>query len=87
MMFYRLVITAAMLSGLSGCGGDTNINYSCDEPQRYQQVTAGKRIEPPDGLDPLNELMEMPIPSAEDAPARPAGSRCIELPPSVLSGS
>lgn len=87
MMFYRLVITVAMLCGLSACGGGKNLNYSCDEPQRYQQVTAGKRIEPPDGLDALNEIMEMPIPSAEGAPVRPPGSRCIELPPSVLSGN
>jgi len=76
-----LAITLAVAGILSGCGGDDVINYSCDEPQRYQAVSAGKRVEAPEGLDPLNEFAEMPIPEAEDAPVRPIGSRCIELPP------
>ncbi len=87
MKILRFLFVAVLASGLSACFGDKNIDYSCDEPQRYQQVSAGKRIEPPEGLDPLNELMEMPIPKAEGAPARPAGSPCIDLPPSMLSGS
>ena len=86
MKICRFLIVAVMLGSLSGCFGDKNIDKSCDEPQRYQQVSAGKRIESPEGLDPLNEMMEMPIPRAQDAPVRPAGSPCIDLPPSVLSG-
>jgi len=72
------IITAATLSG---CGGDDLINYSCDEPQRYQAVKPTKRVEAPEGLDPLNELAEMPIPKPENVTERPKGSRCIELPP------
>lgn len=87
MKIYRVLIVAFVLSSMSACFGDKNIDYSCDEPQRYQQVSPGKRIESPEGLDPLNEMVEMPIPRAEDAPVRPAGSPCIELPPSVLSGN
>ncbi len=86
MKICRFLVGAAVLCSLSACFGDKNIDYSCDEPQRYQQVPQGKRIESPEGLDPLNEMMEMPIPEAEDAPVRPAGSPCIDLPPSVLSG-
>ena len=86
MKILRFLIVALALSSLSACFGNKNIDYTCDEPQRYQQVSDGKRIESPEGLDPLNELMEMPIPRAQDAPSRPPGSPCIDLPPSVLSG-
>ena len=40
----------------------------------------------PDDLDPLNEFAEMPIPSAEGAPERPKGSRCIDMPPAIGLG-
>lgn len=81
-LLIAVVTTAGMLSS---CGGDEVINYTCDEPQLYQAVKPGKRIVVPEGLDPLNELAEMPIPKAENAVERPAGSRCIELPPTALS--
>jgi hypothetical protein len=76
-----------ILLGLSACGGGGLIDQSCDEPQRYQSVVAGKRIEVPEGLDPLDEYAEMPIPKPEGAPVRPPGSRCVELPPSARTGS
>ena len=80
-----LGIAMAAIAGLSACGGDPELNYTCDEPQLYQAVQEGRRVEPPEGLDPLDEFAEMPIPRAEDAPVRPPGSRCIELPPSIQS--
>ena len=83
MILVRLALVLAIAGSLSACGGDGPIITSCDEPQRYQRVTPGKRIEVPDGLDPLNEFAEMPIPKSEDAPARPPGSPCIELPPKI----
>jgi len=86
MMANRWTVILAILSSLSACGGDGPIITSCDEPQRYQSVTAGKRVKAPEGLDPLNEFAEMPIPESQDAPTRPPGSRCIELPPIVGSG-
>lgn len=81
----RSTVILAILSSLSACGGDGPIITTCDEPQRYQSVTASKRVEAPPGLDPLNEFAEMPIPKSQDAPSRPPGSRCIELPPKVGS--
>lgn len=78
--------SALALAGcLSACGGDALLEKSCDEPQRYQSVVANKRVEPPEGLDALNEFAEMPIPVPENAPVRPPGSPCIELPPAVGS--
>ena len=83
MTMVRLTAALAILAGLPACGGDDVIKQTCDEPRRYQSVVAGKRVVVPQGLDALNEFAEMPIPKAEGAPARPPGSRCIELPPSA----
>ena len=83
----RLGLALTALAGLSACIGDPEINYTCDEPQLYQAVTPGRKVVPPEDLDPLNEFAEMPIPKAEDAPVRPPGSRCIELPPSIQATS
>ncbi len=81
----RLPAAFALIACLSACGGDGAIDQTCDEPQRYQQVVAGKRVEVPEGLDPLDEFAEMPIPEPDGAPVRPPGSRCIELPPPIGS--
>jgi uncharacterized lipoprotein len=77
-------IVATVAGGLAACGGPT-ISETCDEVQSYQLVVPGKRIVVPDGLDSLEEFKEMPIPKAE-TPPRPAGARCLESPPSILSG-
>ena len=82
-----LISALAFTGCLSACGGEDLINQSCDEPQRYQSVVPSKRVEAPEGLDPLSEFAEMPIPKPEDAPVRPPGSRCIELPPSIGSSN
>jgi len=86
MTIIRLPLALVLIGGLSACFGNKAVDYTCDEPQRYQAVTDGRRIVSPEGLDTLNEFAEMPIPSAEGAPVRPAGSPCIELPPSVQTG-
>lgn len=86
MKIVRPLVALSLITCLSACGGDAVIDQSCDEPQRYQKVVAGKRVEAPEGLDPLSEFAEMPIPKPENAPLRPPGSRCIELPPKVGTG-
>jgi len=85
MTIIRQLVLLLLVASLAACFGDGVIDFTCDEPQRYQQVAPGKRVVPPQGLDPLNEFAEMPIPKAENVSARPQGSRCIELPPSVDS--
>lgn len=76
-----------IVATLAACGGDAALDQSCDEPRRYEAVSPGRKIVVPEGLDPLDELREMPVPRAEDAPQRPRGARCIELPPTIIGGS
>ena len=87
-MIRTSLITAAglcVLLSLGGCGKD-NLRDYCDEAQPYQSLQHGKRIVVPEGLDPLDDFREIPIPRAETAP-RPEGAGCIESPPAVGSGS
>jgi len=79
------VFSLLLLTTFGACGKD-DIRVTCDEPQPYQSVVAGKRIEVPEDLSPLDQHKEMPVPPAE-TPPRPKGSVCIESAPSVLSGS
>jgi uncharacterized lipoprotein len=79
------VLGLALLASISACGKG-EIRTTCDEPQPYQSAVAGKRIVVPDDLEPLDETKEMRVPKAE-TPPRPAGSKCIEYPPSINAGS
>ena len=78
----RLIILAGMLLGLSACGG--SIERACDDVRVYQLATEGKRVEAPDGLNDLEPLKEMPLPEASPQPPRPAGSPCLDLPPTLI---
>ncbi len=82
--FLLTITTAVLLGSLSACWG-SKISETCDEVQAYQLVVPSKRVVVPEGLDPLEEFKEMPLPKAE-TPPRPAGAKCIESPPSVLIG-
>lgn len=78
------VLSLFMFAGLGACGKDKT-RVTCDEPQPYQSVVAGKRVVVPEDLESLDAFKEMPIPKAE-TPPRPEGAGCIENPPSVLTG-
>ena len=78
------VFSLLLLASLGACGSD-EVRVTCDEPQPYQSVVAGKRLEVPEDLSPLDEHKEMPVPPA-DSPPRPDGSPCIENAPSILTG-
>lgn len=71
--------------GLSACGKD--VDLTCDDVQTYQLAVAGKRVEVPDDLDPLDPLKEVPLPKASPQPPRPPGSACIDRPPGVKLGN
>ena len=70
-----------LLNAVTACGKDRGV-AKCDEPEPYQSVVAGKRVVVPEGLDPLDDLKEMPIPKSDTAP-RPDGARCLVSPPAV----
>ncbi len=67
----------------AGCSG-RKISETCDEPQAYQSVVPSKKIEVPEGLDPLDDFREMPVPEAT-GPKRLPGDPCIERAPSILT--
>ncbi|MDH3748876.1 MAG: hypothetical protein OER97_11785 [Gammaproteobacteria bacterium] len=86
-MMMKFGITGLLLTALtvSGCGGTPE--RSCDEVELYQLASEGRRIEPPEGLDELDELKEIPLPEASPRPPRAEGSPCLDLPPVILGES
>ncbi len=82
--FSTAVAGLILLGSVSACG-DKEIRKTCDEPQPYQSAVEGKHVVVPEGLDPLDEFKEIPIPRA-DSPPRPEGSVCIDYPPSIQIG-
>jgi len=78
------VTALVLLVSVVACGKDAEL--ACDDVETYQLAVAGKRIEVPEGLDPLDPLKEVPLPKASPRPARPAGSACIDRPPKVQIG-
>ena len=79
----RTLTVAAALCALAGCGG--TIDRTCDDVRIYQLAQEGKRIQVPEGLDPLDELDEIPLPEASPQAGRPPGSPCLDLPPNILA--
>ena len=77
----RSMKLSALLLGallLGACGGAASV---CEKPKLYQQSQPGKRIETPEGLDPLRSDREMTIPDASPRPPQEEQARCLELPP------
>lgn len=70
---------ATMVLVLAGCGGAAQV---CRDTQPYERSTLGKRVEVPDGLDPLKPDRELTIPEPSPRPPRAADAPCLELPPS-----
>jgi len=85
MMNKQLKTVMPLLAGLllGACGGASSV---CEKPKLYQQSEPGKRIEAPEGLDPLQPTREMTIPDPSPRDPRPADAPCLELPPTFGSG-
>jgi hypothetical protein len=64
---------------LTGCASAPK----CDELAFYEYAEGGKRIVPPDDLDPLNEYKEMVIPEASPRPPRDLSAGCLDRPPTL----
>jgi len=74
----KVAALATTVMFLVGCGGTP----ACQKAQPYQQSRPGKRIEVPEGLDPLNPQRELTIPDPSPRPPRAANAPCLEVPPS-----
>ena len=83
MTYSRLIAVFLTCASLAACGGNDPKPLDCDEGQQYENRNAGKRVVVPDGLDPLNEFAEMPIPKADPEAPEPAAGKCVDMPPSV----
>lgn len=81
---FRCATVLILFGNLVACGKE--IDITCDDVQTYQLAVAGKRVEVPEGLDPLDPLKEVPLPVASPRAERPAGSGCIDRPPGVQIG-
>ncbi|MDH4049833.1 MAG: hypothetical protein OEW68_16845 [Gammaproteobacteria bacterium] len=81
MIVFRNALFLAAAALVAGCGG----NDACEKPQAYQASFEGKRIDVPEGLDPLMAGRELTIPDAspQDPPAE--GAPCLEIPPAYRS--
>jgi len=80
MKLVRLILVITSLV-LAACGGSKEI--TCDEGP-YQVAIRADRIQAPEGLDNLDPLQEMPLPSASPQEPRPADGPCLEQPPQIL---
>ena len=67
---------------LAGCGADAFV-VECDDGP-YLAADRAPRVEAPEGLDNLNPLNEMPLPSASPQEPWPADGPCLERPPQII---
>ena len=82
MRLVRVAIILPMLA-LSACGGDDAI-LECEQGGSYLNAVETPRVRAPEDLDNLDSLREMPLPEASPRGDRPAGSGCLEAPPTVI---
>jgi uncharacterized lipoprotein len=80
---YSLIAVLTLSALISACGGNDTKEINCDDGLKYQNRVEGKRVEVPEGLDPLEEIAEMPIPRADPNAAPPPAGQCADMPPSV----
>ena len=72
-----------LCTSLAACGGNDTKEVDCEASIEYQNRVEGRRVVSPEGLDPLNEMAEMPIPRADpNAPRMPPGV-CNDRPPVI----
>jgi len=83
MTMSRLIAVFALGAAMSACGGNDTKVVDCEEGLQYQNRAEGPRVVVPEGLDPLNEFAEMPIPRADPDAAQPAPGKCADTPPIV----
>jgi hypothetical protein len=77
---FLLLTTALMITGCAGAP-------TCEELAFYETAAGGRRIEPPDDLDPLDEYKEMVIPEASPRPPRDLSAGCLDRPPTLRTSA
>jgi hypothetical protein len=87
MKMSRLFAIVALGASLAACGGNDFKEEDCIAGLKYQNRAVAKRVVVPDGLDPLDDLREMPIPKADPEAASPPPGQCVDAPPSIRLGS
>jgi hypothetical protein len=83
----RLIAIVALGVSLAACGGNDVKEEDCFDGLKFQNRTVAKRVVVPEGLDPLDDLREMPIPKADAEAAPPPAGQCVDAPPLVRTGS
>ena len=83
----KIVAIAVLAAVLAACGGNEPRAIDCEANLKYQNRVEGRRVVVPEGLDPLNELAEMPIPRADPEAPQPAPGTCNDEPPALGSGT
>ncbi len=78
----RTIGLAAVAISLGACGSVD----MCEEPEFYEFAESGKRIEAPEDLSDLAASKELIIPDASSRAPRPAGSGCLDRPPTLGLG-
>ncbi|MDH3619560.1 MAG: hypothetical protein OER91_01620 [Gammaproteobacteria bacterium] len=79
----QLIAVLILSASLSACGGKDPKPIDCEEGLKYQNREQGKRVVVPEGLDPLNEFAEMPIPKADPEAPEPVPGKCVDMPPTI----
>ena len=83
-MILARLIFLSVVAGLTACGGQSELE--CEEATIYVTAKQTPRVTAPDDLDNLDPLREMPLPEASPQQPRPAGSTCLEMPPTIMDG-
>lgn len=76
-----MLVIIFVLVGLQACSRD--VDMTCEEVRIYQLAEPSKRVVVPEDLDSLELLREIPLPEASPQAVRPAGSKCIDMPPLI----
>ena len=82
----QLAAVLTLCAAMAACGGNDAIEVDCDKGLEFQNRVEGKRVVVPEGLDPLEEYAEMPIPKADPDAASPPAGQSIDMPPRVKTG-
>jgi uncharacterized lipoprotein len=80
MMLVRLTLIV-VLGVLAACGDSKSL--ACDEGPYLVAVRAPK-VQAPEGLDDLDPLNEVPLPTASPRDPRPDDGSCLEHPPEII---